>query len=385
MGSEAEYFKENIMSEYRIKKIYQNYIKTKKSNNSNTKGKFYRDDIEFVKKLDFFNPDPNVPKDFFCSNESTIDIKSHNLLMKKLSLENKIYHNTDNSSRVSTIENLPTIATTKDINSTLDVEFGSILKNNINIKRAENLANENLKENERKELVEEIQKYKSNINDCIIKIDEIQNDIMDKEAELEFLNNFEKYTDNQNIKKYDTLRFNRRNSRTTDVHKAMTQVQRDLDKRQRKIVHLMNSIEKYQISKSKLRDEIQNYKIRIDLLSDRLKEVKYLLMVHYHNLLKEGREARHEGLVWIFKAIWNLDCNIIMSFIPDFLDEKAIDYFFTAAQKDVELQKMKAKIDELKGKIKSSFDNLKFNSRKTSVNKDKVFNASFFATCLEVI
>lgn len=52
-----------------------------------------------------------------------------------------------------------------------------------------------------------------------------------------------------------------------------------------------------------------------------IKKQKYLLD-YYHNILVEGKDTRTEGLSWVIKAIWNLDSDVQMKYLPTFLDEK---------------------------------------------------------------
>ena len=58
------------------------------------------------------------------------------------------------------------------------------------------------------------------------------------------------------------------------------------------------------------------------------KEVKNELMIHYHNLLNEAKDTRKDGIMWIVKAIWDLCYDIIVSYLPNFLDDKSIAFVF---------------------------------------------------------
>ena len=59
-----------------------------------------------------------------------------------------------------------------------------------------------------------------------------------------------------------------------------------------------------------------------------LSSVKNELLVHYHRLLNEGKDTRNEGLIWIIKAIWGLGFNVLLSYLPKYLDEDCILYLF---------------------------------------------------------
>lgn len=72
-------------------------------------------------------------------------------------------------------------------------------------------------------------------------------------------------------------------------------------------------------------DEIRN---KIKAIQNENKEIKNELLLHYHNLLNEGKDTRKEGLMWIIKAIWDIGHDILVSYIPKFLDDKAIAFIF---------------------------------------------------------
>ena len=66
----------------------------------------------------------------------------------------------------------------------------------------------------------------------------------------------------------------------------------------------------------------------IDKNNEEIKKITNKLLYHYHTILSEGKDTRKEGLVWIIKAIWNLGSNVIISFLPNFLDEECIKFIF---------------------------------------------------------
>ena len=59
-------------------------------------------------------------------------------------------------------------------------------------------------------------------------------------------------------------------------------------------------------------------------------------------------EYRQEGLVWLIRAIWNLNEDVILSYLPNFLDETAIDYLFSIARKELEIIDLQKYIEERK-------------------------------------
>ena len=56
--------------------------------------------------------------------------------------------------------------------------------------------------------------------------------------------------------------------------------------------------------------------------------LKNKLLTYYHKILLEGRDTRSEGLCWVIKAIWNLESEVILSYLPNFLDENSIMFLF---------------------------------------------------------
>jgi len=106
------------------------------------------------------------------------------------------------------------------------------------------------------------------------------------------------------------------------------------------------------VLKTKTKDDylkkLQDIKKKIKVIQNENKDIKNELLVHYHNLLNTGKDSRKDGLMWIVKAIWELGHDVIVSYLPTFLDDKSISFIFQYALKDIELQRIKANIDEIK-------------------------------------
>ena len=75
-------------------------------------------------------------------------------------------------------------------------------------------------------------------------------------------------------------------------------------------------------------------------------KIKDELMKHYHKLLFEGKDTRNEGLSWIIRSIWKLRMNVIMSYLPKFLDEKSIEFLFKYSDKLVEMEQIQKNIEK---------------------------------------
>jgi hypothetical protein len=101
-------------------------------------------------------------------------------------------------------------------------------------------------------------------------------------------------------------------------------------------------------------------------------KIKKKLLLHYHNLLLEGKDTRKEGLSWIIKAIWNLKSNVLLSYLPKFLDNESIIFLFSYSMKTIKINSMNKFIQELSLKIKEKEESLTKKNNKNSSNKEKI-------------
>ena len=98
------------------------------------------------------------------------------------------------------------------------------------------------------------------------------------------------------------------------------------------------------------------------------------LYTHYLKILKEGKDTRSEGLAWIIREIYNLGKEIIMSYLPDFIDEMGIRFIFKQAKIGIELHKLNDQIEETKNELNESGFSRITNNKKTifSENEEKL-------------
>ena len=115
-----------------------------------------------------------------------------------------------------------------------------------------------------------------------------------------------------------------------------------------------------------LKEKISKINEEINLLKIQYNNNKKELINHYHQLLYEGIDTRDEGLIWIIQSIWDLNEDVNMEFIPNFLDENAIEYLFIIANKKNSLRKIDKNIEILK--IKYNYD---CNNNKNENKKDE--------------
>ena len=129
---------------------------------------------------------------------------------------------------------------------------------------------------------------------------------------------------------------------------------------------------------SKLQKEIINVKSKITNLTEELEKKKFELNEilinkklikkeldnkisdlsnYYHKKLYEGLDIRQDGLIWIIRAIWNLDEKINTNYFPNFLDNESIKYLLLIAHKTVDIQNIKNKIEIQKNKLNKYLKN----------------------------
>ena len=81
-------------------------------------------------------------------------------------------------------------------------------------------------------------------------------------------------------------------------------------------------------------------------------KIKKELLLHYHNLLMEGKDIRKEGLSWIIKSIWNLKSNVLLSYLPKYLDEQSVSFLFSYSMKQIKMNNISKIIQALSIKLR---------------------------------
>ena len=137
------------------------------------------------------------------------------------------------------------------------------------------------------------------------------------------------------------------------------------------------NVKKHQYDKIHLlKEELQKLNKIVNEIDSEIEENKKKekvivnrLMTFYKELLFKGKNVKKDGLVWIIKAIWNLGENVPMPFMPEFLDIDSIEYLFKLAHKQLEIEKCKKKIKEIKLKLKKEIgDNNNMIKKSTNTN-----------------
>lgn len=120
-------------------------------------------------------------------------------------------------------------------------------------------------------------------------------------------------------------------------------------------------------SRAHMIDELKSVEFEISQYRTAEKELKAILVTHYHKLLSEGRDTRGVGLIWIIKEIYLLGYDVITSFMPKFLDDKAVVYLFLYAQSVMKMQSIKDKLCLMKQQLK--FMNTKYFEKEKILQK----------------
>ena len=98
--------------------------------------------------------------------------------------------------------------------------------------------------------------------------------------------------------------------------------------RSKKVKEYKNKLPSKQNKKKEIITKIKEQNIKIEELREKRNIKIDQLYTHYLKILKEGKDTRTEGLAWIIREIYNLGKEIIMSYLPDFIDEMGIRFYF---------------------------------------------------------
>jgi len=323
-------------------------------------------DEEYVSKLKYFSPELNLKGN---KKETLYNINISTFLptiFKKFPIPLSDMNNFDMKKKFVSQINLKNLIFEKNTNE--EIEHSRY------VGRLENMYKESTLEKKRHEIETKIEKIKSLIEPLSKELSDILNQIESSKIDLEIFKNYKNYSLLNNVyhkKKYFrkdsksnySFLSNFQNSKSSDdsfVRKGKDSEKMKSDKfiRKKKFIienYKLNTMEKLAM----LNNKKNNILVKLDACERDLKEfkekhnlVKNELLVHYHKLLLEGKDTRKDGLSWIIQAIWNLKSNIIMSFMPKFLDEDSISFLFLYSDKLVEISKIQKEIETINGKIK---------------------------------
>ena len=230
--------------------------------------------------------------------------------------------------------------------------------------KLENIYKENTLENKRTEIETKINKLKRLIEPLSLELSQTIKQIENYQLDLQIIKNFN-FSESHFRKIYlSRLKSNnhKNNSIKNDNNNLTRRTSISMEKTKSKEFEAMVKLEQMKLQKRKVEitqklDKLEvkksNILIRLDMCEKNLKDLKKELKIvrddlikHYHKLLFEGKDTRNEGLSWIIRAIWKLKMNVIMSYLPSFLDEKSIEFLFKYSDKLVEIEQIQKTIEK---------------------------------------
>lgn len=105
------------------------------------------------------------------------------------------------------------------------------------------------------------------------------------------------------------------------------------------------------LKESLWQDNIQ-CETKIEIIDRDIKLCIEELTLHYHKQLIDGKDTRDKGLTWIIQSIWSLGSEVLISYLPKYLDESLISYLFLYSHKSIELKKVKDLLTEIKNRVR---------------------------------
>ena len=261
---------------------------------------------------------------------------------------------------------------------------------NIIYRRFEHIEFENHYKKEIENIKKEIETNKKNRKEKLENLKEISNKIDDINFNIEFLSDIERFTNieklNQNIlneikknkekeklmkiylknstNNYNNKKLNLKeeiemNNTNFPLKKLNITNEKDFQlfiskkalEREKSKKELKKLLPNLKEEKNKFMFELNENNLKIKNLNSLKNEKINILYKHYLNLLKEGKDTRAEGLSWIIKEIYLLGKNVLLSFLPEFLDESGINFLFKQAKINIKLMSLDKRLNQLKNEM----------------------------------
>ena len=358
--------------------------------------KFYNPGREEVLKLNLYSPEQKNKKEKYKSEKKTTGtdlVQLHSSIEKVKKFLPGVVNLISQSSKDEKEENIvyQRLEHIEDENnlkeqiSNLDnqINEGKILRNlkaeelvkleslisdiELDINMISDVSRYTMIEKERNDLLKELQNYKENMK--ILKKKEKEQ--LKTEGNN---NNNNNKNDNDNNKNNDknennnnnTINFNEDDNKSISHYFRGTKI-KIMDEQQLELMFLRASesrsrkLKEYKLKlppllkrKNEILIEIKEINEKIEKIREKKNIKEDELYAHYLRILKEGTDTRSEGLSWIIKEIYILGKEIMISYLPDFLDEMGIIFIFKQAKINLELNTLENKIEKSKMDLKSS-------------------------------
>ncbi|CDW89407.1 UNKNOWN [Stylonychia lemnae] len=82
----------------------------------------------------------------------------------------------------------------------------------------------------------------------------------------------------------------------------------------------------------------------MEIINTQMKFIKNVQKEHYLKLLKDGKDTRGKGLIWIVECLKDLDIIILKEMMPSFIDESSKEFIMTLAMRDYQLGKLRLEL-----------------------------------------
>ncbi len=145
--------------------------------------------------------------------------------------------------------------------------------------------------------------------------------------------------------------------------------ERMLYQKGQEVIKLKKILPQIKSHRNKLSLEIQNLEHEKTILKNKKDNLTEHLYLYFLEILKEGKDTRNEGLSWIIKEIFQLNKKVLISYIPQYLDNHAIEYIFKQARLNLLLENYENQAK----KIKNELVNLNL-VKKTNKSKLRLIN-----------
>jgi len=393
------------------KNLYHHYktnstFSSSSTNCDNILLKFYEPGREIVKKLSFISPETRNIK-----NNNKTSLEDEKQFSKTKNIDMIVLYRSLNILKKN-IPNIPNLFPNSNSNKEQDTE-------NIIYQRFEHIEVENNLKNNIKQLNNEIKNNKKIRNEILSKLKILENEINDIEYNVNMLKNVNRFTmiekeqiemrnelkrrkelikekpktrtlqlkpniikddeDDENdnekiILGYFQSRINTmlNKNRINDENQLNLKLLRASQSREKKIEKIQDNLQKLYEKRKSLLKELNIILNNIENLKNSKHEKINILYMHYLKLLKAGIDTRSEGLSWIIKEIFALNKNVLMSYLPNFLDEECIKFIFKQANISIKLNEFDKEIQKKQEELFNLGINNSFNIGKNR-NKNKTF------------
>ena len=370
--------------------------------------KFYEPGRETVKKLSFISPEIRNNRN---NNNKMFLEKDEKQFSKSKNVDMIVLYRSLNILKKN-IPNIPNLFPNSTSNKEQDTE-------NIIYQRFEHIEIENNLKNNIKQLKEEIKNNKKIRNEILSKLKVLENKINDIEYNVNMLKNVNRFTmiekeqiemrnelkrrkelikekpktrtlqlkpniikddeDDENdnekiILGYFQSRINTmlNKNRINDENQLNLRLLRASQSREKKIEKIQNNLQELYQKRKSLINELNIILNNIENLKKSKHDKINILYMHYLKLLKSGSDTRSEGLSWIIKEIFALNKNVLMSYLPNFLDEECVKFIFKQANISIRLNEFDKEIHKKQEELFNLGINNSFN-KGNNLNRNKTF------------